>query len=169
MAEVIWRPREFLRRLREHRGILDAARTKMLTLSQLEIRNNIVKAITDAKTIDRGLMRASFSPGHPMTATRFLSASRAAVGSRVHYAIYMDRGTRPHWPPVQPIREWVKRKRIAIGEEQVKQVAFLISRKIARFGIKGRHFMKAGLENSLERVKELAREMATSVIEAICK
>jgi hypothetical protein len=43
----------------------------------------------------------------------------------VKYAIFVERGTRPHWPPIDAIREWAERHGIP---------PFLVARAIARHG-----------------------------------
>jgi len=41
------------------------------------------------------------------------------------YAIFVERGTRPHWPPISALEEWAKRHGIP---------PFLVARAIARHG-----------------------------------
>lgn len=65
------------------------------------------------------------------------------------YWKYVENDTRPHWPPRDAILHWVKIKPIIPRyngkgkppkpETLEKQVAFLISRKIARYGTTGDH------------------------------
>ncbi|MEO0595068.1 MAG: hypothetical protein AAF126_03060 [Chloroflexota bacterium] len=49
------------------------------------------------------------------------------------YAVYVEEGTRPHFPPLDAIRPWADRHGIP---------AFLVARKIAREGTDPRYFMR---------------------------
>lgn len=58
------------------------------------------------------------------------------VGSSLNYALPVELGTKPHFPPIEPLRDWVERK-LGIGPEQSRSVAFLIARKISQRGTTG--------------------------------
>ena len=78
---------------------------------------------------------------------KVLSSTRGVVrptGPGVTYADIREKGRRPgKFPPVAAIALWVKG---VIDPENVKAVAFLVARKIARFGYKGA-FMFRDTEN----------------------
>lgn len=68
------------------------------------------------------------------------------------YWKYLEEGTKPHWPPVSKILEWVRikpvlpRKPLKNGKLPTQnQLAFMISRKISRVGTPATHL----LQNSL--------------------
>lgn len=71
-----------------------------------------------------------------------------------HYWKYLEEGTRPHWPPTSAIQKWVEIKPVIPRPDgngripTTKQLAFLISRKIAKHGTEGTH----GLETTREAV-----------------
>ena len=71
-----------------------------------------------------------------------------------HYWKYLEEGTRPHWPPTSAIQKWVEIKPVIPRPDgngripTTKQLAFLISRKIAKHGTQGTH----GLETTREAV-----------------
>lgn len=56
------------------------------------------------------------------------------------YWKYLEYGTKPHWPPVDAIRDWIKIKPVLPRPDKngklptEKQLAFLIGRKISREG-----------------------------------
>lgn len=60
-----------------------------------------------------------------------------AVASPLPYAEYRELGTRPHFPPVEPLEDWVQAKLGIDDEGERRNVAFLIARKISRVGTKG--------------------------------
>ena len=63
--------------------------------------------------------------------------------SLLEYWKYIENGTRPHFPPVSAIREWIRVKPViprpfANGKLPTEsQLAFLIARKISRVGTEG--------------------------------
>lgn len=69
------------------------------------------------------------------------------------YWKYLEYGTKPHWPPVNKILEWIKVKPVlprplANGKLPTpKQLAFLIGRKIATFGTEAKPMLRKTLEN----------------------
>lgn len=57
------------------------------------------------------------------------------------YLKYLETGTKPHWPPTEPILKWVKDKRLPTreltGDKSLpteKQLTYLVCRKIAKEG-----------------------------------
>ena len=63
--------------------------------------------------------------------------------SLLDYWKYIESGTRPHWPPVSAIREWIRVKPVIPRPFEngklptESQLAFLIARKISRVGTEG--------------------------------
>lgn len=78
------------------------------------------------------------------TLMRSVSFEPSATGGRIvvdaPHASYMDLGTRPFWPPFQPLFDWAKRK-FGASDSEARRIAFLVRRKIATYGLKPRHFM----------------------------
>lgn len=86
------------------------------------------------------------------------------------YWRYLEEGTRPHWPPVSAILKWIQVKPViprpdANGRIPTqKQLAFLISRKIARVGTEGRHGLRDARLQSFDLFRErLAEALAMDV------
>jgi len=69
----------------------------------------------------------------------------------VSYALPVELGSRPHWPPIAPIALWVRRKLGISDEREARSVAFLIARKISRVGSKPRLFFKRGFDSGKGR------------------
>ena len=61
------------------------------------------------------------------------------------YWKYVEEDTKPHWPPVNKILEWISAKPVIPKPDDrgkiptPKQLAFLIGRKISRVGTEGSH------------------------------
>lgn len=64
------------------------------------------------------------------------------------YWIYLEEGTKPHFPPLEAIERWIDVKRIAphAGKNgkvpTKKQLAYMIARKISIEGTKAGHYFK---------------------------
>lgn len=88
--------------------------------------------------------------------------TRVVVGSGYYevqmdlmdYWKYLENGTRPHWPPREAILNWIRIKPVVPRPNELgrtpteNQLAYLISRKIAKEGTKASH----GLERTKEAV-----------------
>ena len=82
------------------------------------------------------------------------------------YWKYLESGTRPHWPPMDAILEWIRVKPVIPVERNgslptEKQLAYLISRKIAQEGTPETNL----LENTLETVNAKYDELISEAID----
>jgi len=59
------------------------------------------------------------------------------VGSPMNYAIAVELGTKPHFPPIEPLIDWVKAKLGITSEKAARGAAFAIAKKISMFGTVG--------------------------------
>jgi hypothetical protein len=110
--------------------------------------------------VDRGVLRASIMPD----VVTMNKTVEGVVGSNVIYAAAQELGTKPFWPPLQPLVEWVKRKGMASGAA-IYAVAKGVQRAIARRGIKAKLFLKRGLDENRERILQIFDDMVTKVVE----
>lgn len=81
------------------------------------------------------------------------------VGTPLNYAVPVELGTRPHMPPIAPLRDWVE-ARLGIPEERSYGVARAVAFKIKAHGTKGRHMFKEGFKAArpqIVRMFEAAR------------
>lgn len=69
------------------------------------------------------------------------------VTSPLNYAPPVELGTRPHFPPVEALIDWVKAKLGITGDKEARSVAFLVARKISRQGTKGQKMFEGSLEH----------------------
>ncbi len=56
------------------------------------------------------------------------------VGSPRAYAIPVELGTKPHWAPIQPLKDWVRVKFNVSEEKEVNSIAYAIQGGIAQHG-----------------------------------
>jgi hypothetical protein len=69
------------------------------------------------------------------------------VGSNLDYAEFADKGRAAgRMPPVDLIRRWLLVKGAATKGKDLNRMAYLVARKIARYGTKGAHFMPNSTE-----------------------
>lgn len=112
------------------------------------------------------------------TVVKEVSKATVTVGTNKYYAPFVHNGTRPHFPPIAPIRQWVIDKGLAKrtlksgknkGKETfirntksksdsaiVNSIAYAIVRKIGRKGTKGIRFFDIALKTAEPKIlKEL--------------
>lgn len=68
------------------------------------------------------------------------------------HAVYMEEGTRPHFPPIQPLAEWAARKFGLETEREARSVAFAVATKIAADGIAPRRFFRRAMRRITQDV-----------------
>lgn len=76
------------------------------------------------------------------------------VGTPVPYAIPVELGTKPHFPPVLALIDWVVDK-LGVPEKEAKGVAFLVARKISRTGTQAAHMFRDGFAENTSRVQAI--------------
>lgn len=82
------------------------------------------------------------------------------------YGIFVEAGSAPHFPPPGALDGWVRRRLGVSDEKQVREIAFLIGRKISRQGTAGRHIFERTLIENEERVMGILEEEVARALEA---
>lgn len=79
-----------------------------------------------------------------------------------YYTYWMERGRKPSakFPPIDAIRKWIEAKGILADGISLNSLAFLIARKIAREGYKGRPVVENVF--TTERIRNLMDSMGYS-------
>lgn len=93
--------------------------------------------------IDRGILRSGIQ-------TSVLGVGVDVVGrvfNPVPYALPVEEGTQPHFPPVDALEGWARRK---LGEEGL---GYVIARAISKRGTKGVFMFKRGLAACKPRIE----------------
>lgn len=126
-----------------------------INITALHVQNELKEETTNAGAINTGTLRNSW---HIEKATQ--ASMTARVGTRLvpHYAPDIEYDTRPHRPPIAPLKLWAKRK---LHNEAA---AYPIARKIARRGTTGRHIFVKGI-NDASNVLEQEIARAAKAIE----
>lgn len=110
-----------------------------------------------------GALRASISAREPEISGDEVTG---ATGTPLAYAIPVELGTKPHFPPIEPLEDWVQ-ARLGVAPEQASAVAMAVARKIARHGTKGHHMFSGAfseLEDQLHRIYRTGAELVVAEI-----
>jgi len=142
------------------------------TLLQLNRLYDILVEL--GENVRRGYVNKLVKNGHPTQENTLASTVTSEV--EVHgttysvvlnlqdYWKYVEEGTRPHWPPISAIARWVEIKPVIPRPDEKgnipspQSLAFLISRKIARFGTEGTHDLKETTDALLAYYQDLIME-----------
>ena len=100
------------------------------------------------------------------------------VGANVPYGIFRHEGTRPHFPPIEPIQKWVIQKGLMKDnqnkpltmhrlkspknqglEQKSLSIAFAIARAISKRGTIGLPFLKMALNQNLSWIEQQANQI----------
>lgn len=91
-----------------------------------------------------------------------------AVGPFADYASGVERGTGPHYVPLEDLTSWAKRK-FSVDDKRALGIAMKVQRNIAQWGTKGQFFMKKTLEETEGQVMRLFAGLQTKAINELRK
>lgn len=113
--------------------VLEELETTMLTVTEY-----LVGQTQERTPADQGILKQAFistvhvSPG--------LDTVFGTVSNPLPYALPVELGTKPHYPPIAPLEAWAERHVEFVDEEfggDVFAAALAIQRKIGRYGTPG--------------------------------
>lgn len=164
---------------------IDKLSKKTLAKAEKVIRDSALTVVAEAKknisrpypggAVDTGTLRSSIT-----YAPQEVSENRVVyvVGSPVHYAPYVEFGTKPHFPPIgdehHGLMRWVLRHaRARKGAlpafkvlkksrvEEARSIAFAIAKAISRRGLRPRPFLRpalaVGKNRLIQRLVEITK------------
>lgn len=82
------------------------------------------------------------------------------VGPRKDYAGYVNDGTSPHWPPHEPLVDWVVRV-FGVSGKEADRAAYAMQAKIAREGTPAMLF----IEETATRIREPLEDLMENLID----
>lgn len=90
------------------------------------------------------------------------------------YWKYLENGTRPHFPPIEPIERWITVKHIVPRTNggnipTTKQLAFLIAREISKNGTKPTKLLQQTIDSSDDLINMLIVEITQQLENEINK
>ena len=77
------------------------------------------------------------------------------VGPSVRYGLYVERGSRPHFPPVAALRGWARRHGVS---------PYAVQRAIGRRGTRARPFLLPAFEKNVARIIRLFAAAGARVV-----
>lgn len=126
------------------------------------LAGDIEREVSTRTPINAGLLRNSVFA--EVRGASDLFPGRLVAGIGETYASYVELGTRPHWPNVQALRLWVKRKFSLRTETDVTRVAFLVGRKISQRGTKAHRMLERGVSAVDAQMGRTVRRWEQSII-----
>lgn len=129
---------ELIRRLNGSARIVSAEEQRAMTASLLLVEG---AARRNAKQDTRQLMNSISSRQR-----RGGDALIGEVGPSARHGLYVERGTRPHWPPLAPLVGWARRHGVS---------PYAVQRAIARRGTRARPFLAPAWTANARRVEAL--------------
>lgn len=88
------------------------------------------------------------------------------VGTPMNYAVPVEIGTKPHFPPIQPLADWAEHK-LGVPREEARSVGFLIARKISQKGTEGVHMFERAFATNEPQVQQFFEAAQTRIAERI--
>jgi hypothetical protein len=127
----------------EQRNILEKADAKLDEIADF-LFSKSQENIVEMEIIDEGTMLKS---GYVNRA--FLEKE---VGYSAPYSAHLEFGTDPHFPPIEPIQAWAKRK-LGLTDEEAKKAAWAICKTIEKEGSEPRPFFRDAIEATKSKFK----------------
>ena len=143
---------------------------KVLTEYKTKFEELIKTKIQKKDKIASGNLLASIS-----TKIEVDGSVYTVILNSLNYLKYLETGTKPHWPPTEPILQWVKDKRLPTreltGDKSLpteKQLTYLVRRKIAKEGTEKNFIIAETIEELNEiYLKRLQEALAIDIFNAI--
>ena len=138
----------------------DRARRGRLTEAAL-ILERAIKELTPVGAGPIHLRDTVFS----QTVSQGLSIS-SFLGTPAVYGEPVEYGTKPHFPPVAPIRHWVERK-LGLSGSEAAGVAFVIARAISKRGTKPARMFGRGVDEQDAAVMWILETIADDIVRMV--
>jgi len=135
------------------------------------ILRRVLRAKVSALT---GLVRARVVEKAPVGATGALRSSiqeeieergDEVIGyvlTNLDYALPVEFGSRPHFPPIEPLEYWARRK-LQLSAAEAENVAWRVARKISQKGTEGHHMFEHGLKEGERMASKVSKDIALEV------
>jgi hypothetical protein len=88
------------------------------------------------------------------------------ISTPLAYGEPVEVGTRPHFPPIDPIAHWVEKKIGASGKE-ARSIAFLIARAISRRGTKGAKMFQISFEELNMKLLDVLGKIPDDIVRMV--
>ena len=170
----------------EFRGMIVTEIEKLAENIALKLEADTVDVIDENDIRSEGSLRKSISSETLNRSTEAVLSYLVKVFGNVNYAVFVHEGTKPHFPPIEPIMRWVKNKGIGqqfyikskravatkrkpvktksgVSEQkyssEVRSVAYAIAKSISRKGTRGKKFFELALAQAEPTILKMAGEL----------
>lgn len=140
-------------------GEITRRRLTAATLQSTFLLQREISEITPRGIGSGGGLAGSISARNPQV---FGDTIIGEVGTSLRYAVPVELGTKPHFPPVQPLADWAVAK-LGVREDEADAVGLAIARKIAAHGTKGAHMFKEGIKANREQVNQFFEQALRNI------
>ena len=115
----------------------------------MDVAELILADSQDKVPVDEGMLKKS---GH--INDEFLN--KEVVYDAPH-SVVVEFGAEAHMPPLQPIEDWVRRKRgdLGVKDGEIKKVARAIQMKISKYGTDPKPFLRPAYDDAQVRVDDI--------------
>lgn len=112
----------------------------------INVQAQAKRNITDAPAVDTGRLRAS------VKIESYSDGFAKRVGSDLKYARPVEQGSKPHFPPLEPIKQWARRRGLP------ESAAYPIALKISRRGTTAKPWLFPAYESERPKFEEIIRD-----------
>ncbi|WP_146027251.1 hypothetical protein [Bowmanella denitrificans] len=88
------------------------------------------------------------------------------VGNPLNYAVPVELGTKPHFPPIAPLLDWVETV-LGLDGSEAEQVAYAIAWKIKHKGTEGQFVYRDTFAANEHRVAQIMQRATDRVLEKL--
>ena len=121
------------------------------------LQNKIVTQLPRGAT---SALAQSVSTIGPITSA---STAETLIGSSLIYAAPVELGTKPHFPPIAPLEDWVQAVLGIEDEMEINKVATLIAIKISKKGTKGNFAYRDAFKQSESSVNQQFKALLLTI------
>lgn len=121
---------------------IDEIIKKELLRVAFKIQQEAKKNIVENKTVFKGQLLNSIQVE--------IEGNTVIVGSKLEYAPHIEFGTKPHFPPLEPIEEWV---RLKLQKKEFESIAEAIAWHIYHYGTPPKPFLRPAIDKVLAELK----------------
>lgn len=133
-------------------GAINQAVAKAMNKAGETIANYAANKVRENESVDTEKLAKSIAVTQKATELSL----ETVIAPKVGYGVYVEKGTRPHFPPIAAITPWAKRKGIS---------PFLVARSIARKGTKAKPFMAPAAQEAPKMVATEVEGAIKNVLE----
>jgi hypothetical protein len=88
------------------------------------------------------------------------------MGTANPYALPVELGTKPHFPPLQPLLDWAQHK-LGLHGEEAEEAARAIQLKISWHGTKGAFMFRGAMEDGEPTIRRMYEACMIRIAERI--